>query len=39
MDLHLSGKRILITGASKGIGYAVAEAQLNYLHFAKILMF
>ena len=26
MDLHLSGKRILITGASKGIGYAVAEA-------------
>ena len=26
MDLQLSGKRVLITGASKGIGYAVAEA-------------
>ncbi len=26
MDLHLRGKRVLITGASKGIGYAVAEA-------------
>ncbi|WP_315769520.1 MULTISPECIES: SDR family oxidoreductase [unclassified Bradyrhizobium] len=26
MDLHLSGKRILITGASKGIGAAAAEA-------------
>jgi NAD(P)-dependent dehydrogenase (short-subunit alcohol dehydrogenase family) len=26
MDLHLKGKRVLITGASKGIGAAVAEA-------------
>src|SRR6202012_3417480 len=26
MDLHLSGKRVLITGASKGIGEAAAEA-------------
>ena len=26
MDLHLSGKRALITGASKGIGLAVARA-------------
>jgi NAD(P)-dependent dehydrogenase (short-subunit alcohol dehydrogenase family) len=26
MDLHLRGKRILITGASKGIGAAAAEA-------------
>jgi NAD(P)-dependent dehydrogenase (short-subunit alcohol dehydrogenase family) len=26
MDLHLRGKRVLITGASKGIGSAVAEA-------------
>ncbi len=26
MDLHLSGKRVLITGASKGIGAAAAEA-------------
>ena len=26
MDLHLTGKRVLITGASKGIGAAAAEA-------------
>ena len=26
MDLHLRGKRVLITGASKGIGAAIAEA-------------
>jgi len=26
MDLHLSGKRVLITGASKGIGAAAAKA-------------
>src|SRR5436190_17369100 len=26
MDLHLRGKRVLITGASKGIGAAAAEA-------------
>jgi NAD(P)-dependent dehydrogenase (short-subunit alcohol dehydrogenase family) len=26
MDLQLAGKRVLVTGASKGIGYAVAEA-------------
>lgn len=26
MDLHLRGKRVLITGASKGIGAATAEA-------------
>jgi NAD(P)-dependent dehydrogenase (short-subunit alcohol dehydrogenase family) len=26
MDLHLKGKRVLITGASKGIGAAAAEA-------------
>ncbi len=26
MDLHLQGKRVLITGASKGIGAAIAEA-------------
>ncbi|MFN5413253.1 SDR family NAD(P)-dependent oxidoreductase, partial [Bradyrhizobium sp.] len=25
MDLHLRGKRVLITGASKGIGAAAAE--------------
>ena len=25
MDLHLSGKRVLITGASQGIGFAVAS--------------
>ncbi|MEC9183735.1 MAG: SDR family NAD(P)-dependent oxidoreductase, partial [Pseudomonadota bacterium] len=25
MDLGLSGKRVLITGASKGIGRAIAE--------------
>jgi NAD(P)-dependent dehydrogenase (short-subunit alcohol dehydrogenase family) len=26
MDLHLSGKSVLVTGASKGIGAATAEA-------------
>ena len=26
MDLHLRGKRVLITGASKGIGAAAAES-------------
>jgi NAD(P)-dependent dehydrogenase (short-subunit alcohol dehydrogenase family) len=26
MDLELKGKRVLVTGASKGIGFAVAEA-------------
>src|SRR5579871_4139948 len=26
MDLHLAGKRVLITGASKGIGASAAEA-------------
>lgn len=26
MDLHLTGKRVLVTGASKGIGLAVAQA-------------
>ena len=26
MDLHLRGKRVLITGASKGIGATAAEA-------------
>jgi NADP-dependent 3-hydroxy acid dehydrogenase YdfG len=26
MDMHLRGKRVLITGASKGIGAAAAEA-------------
>ena len=26
MDLHLRGKSVLITGASKGIGAAAAEA-------------
>ena len=26
MDLHLRGKRVLITGASRGIGAAAAEA-------------
>jgi 3-oxoacyl-[acyl-carrier protein] reductase len=26
MDLHLVGKRALVTGASRGIGYAIAEA-------------
>jgi NAD(P)-dependent dehydrogenase (short-subunit alcohol dehydrogenase family) len=26
MDLHLSGKVAVVTGASKGIGLAVAEA-------------
>ena len=26
MDLHLRGKSVLITGASKGIGAATAEA-------------
>ena len=26
MDLHLRGKNVLITGASKGIGAAIAEA-------------
>ena len=25
MDLHLSGKRVLITGASQGIGFAIAS--------------
>jgi 3-oxoacyl-[acyl-carrier protein] reductase len=26
MDLHLTGKRALVTGSSRGIGYAIAEA-------------
>ena len=37
MDLHLSGKRVLITGASKGIGAAAAEAFAEegcHLHLA-----
>lgn len=29
MDLHLKGKRVLVTGASKGIGFAVARAFLQ----------
>ena len=34
MDLHLRGKRVLITGASKGIGAAAAEAfaAVSYTH-------
>lgn len=37
MDLHLSGKHVLITGASKGIGAAAAEAFAEegcHLHLA-----
>jgi len=37
MDLHLHGKRVLITGASKGIGAAAAEAfaaEGAHLHLA-----
>lgn len=37
MDLHLRGKRVLITGASKGIGAAAAEAfaeEGSHLHLA-----
>ena len=25
MDLHLDGKRALVTGASRGLGYATAQ--------------
>jgi NAD(P)-dependent dehydrogenase (short-subunit alcohol dehydrogenase family) len=29
MDLHLTGKVALVTGASRGIGLAMAKALLN----------
>ena len=31
MDLHLRGKRVLITGASKGIGAAGDKFDANYI--------
>ena len=44
MDLGLKGKSVVVTGGSKGIGFAAAEAFLKegakvairYLHYARL---